>query len=444
MTRRILARTGRHRTRRREPGPYRVALVGLLVLGGLALLVGTGLRASSGLPGLKYATVYAEIPEIGSLKEHDEVRIAGVRVGQVIDQQVVDGRARLELQLQPDAGALPADSKVAVRSRGLLGTRFLEVLPGRSATVLGKGGTINGGRDTFTHGVPETLDLLDEETRGSLGTMVGGLGQGLLGRGGQLSDALDIAPTAGPDFYQGARVILASRPGAVRRLRPSLDAGIGVLDGAREDIIGGLDPAARSLQVFTDEREAMQDALEQAPATLTALDRGLTRGRPLLAAARSLAAAAETTLPKAPGGLRATTALLRESPQPLDETRALLARARTSVPAALKVTRALSPVLDPVKRLAATLDPAVSQLGLSACDIVNFAENWRSTLGMGASGGGEIGDLNTFRLTAVSGAGVVSGFGDALPSQVPDRNVYSSPCQFSPGGPYPLGRQGGR
>ena len=60
-----------------------------------------------------------------------EVRLAGVRVGQVtrMDLDPDSFQARVEIRVD-DALRLPADSTLAVASEGLLGGVFLEILPG--------------------------------------------------------------------------------------------------------------------------------------------------------------------------------------------------------------------------------------------------------------------------------------------------------------------------
>lgn len=60
-----------------------------------------------------------------------EVRLAGVRVGQVsrMDLEFESFRALVEIRID-DRLRLPADSTLAVASEGLLGGTFLEILPG--------------------------------------------------------------------------------------------------------------------------------------------------------------------------------------------------------------------------------------------------------------------------------------------------------------------------
>ena len=439
-----LSRSRKRRTEAKRP--YVVALTGLVVLAAIVVIALIAARSPDGLPLVHYRTLYAVVPDPGNLQPHNEVRVAGVRVGQVLAPTAKNGRAQIEVKLDPGTPALPADTKPVVRARGLLGQRYLELVPGHSAKKLADGATIIGGPGSLSYGVPDALDTFDTETRGALGQMVRGLGTGLLGRGDQLNSALQAAPPAGRHFKSVVSTVLA-RDGAVRRLVPSLEVGASALSSARDDIARGFSDGADALKPFADEHAALQQTLAEAPLTLRVATPALDEGRQLLAAARSLASAASTTLPGAPRGLRETTALLRTSPVPLRRAAALLTTARSAVPATLRITRSASPLLDPLKRGLDDLTPIVRVLGLHGCAIDNFAENWRSALGYGIptpTGGvltpdGRIGGIGTFRITAVAGPAALQGASPPLPKALGQPNAYPTPCEYSPG-PTFLGR----
>ena len=133
-------RKGR-RVRRTAPRPAIVVLAGLITTALIAGFIYEAENAYNGLPFLNYRTVYASLPNIGHLKQHDPVDIAGVRVGQVLKTSTSNNRALVELQLQ-GVGPLPVDSKAVVRANGLLGARYVELDPGKSHTMLPDGGTI--------------------------------------------------------------------------------------------------------------------------------------------------------------------------------------------------------------------------------------------------------------------------------------------------------------
>lgn len=400
--------------------------------GALALILAivyVAVTSYSGVPGRSYRTMYVEVPQTGNLILHDQVRIGGVRVGQVLGTDTDDsGNARVKLQL--DQGThLSTDTAVAIRANGLLGARYVELVPGTKTAQLADGATIRGGAGSLSFGVSEALDTFDRQTRGALGTAVRGLGTGLVGRGQELNDTVRIARRAMPRFKLLADTVLA-RTGAPARLLPSLERGMTPLDANRQAIGDLFAPASTALAPFVDRRSAVQRVLEQAPATLAVADAGLRAGTPLLQAARAVADSAERTLPYAPASLRSATRLLRTSRTPLDRAGALLDEIKPTVPAALRLTRALNPVLPALRTFTDRTSPMLRTIAPFGCDITNFATIFRSMTGFGGGGGeGPNGPAMAFRLQVIAPA-----LGES--ARIPDpaglvrRDGYPAPCTY--------------
>lgn len=422
----------RRRTRRREgPRPLVVLISGLLTIGGIFAFVLFSARAPREIPFLGYKTVYADVPASGNMRVHSEVRVRGVRVGEVVDVKPEHGEARLRIKLDPGAGELPADTKAAVRGKGLLGARFLTLEPGRSTRNLADGDIVTASKDPITLSVGDALDTFDAKTRGRVRDAVGGLGQGVLARGRDLNAALSVTPRTQTDLIGLTSEVLA-RPGAAARLVPSLDAAAEATAPAQDDLVAGLRPAADALEPFVDRRAAVRDTLTAAPPALAAAQPAFTEGRQLLTAARRLSFAAGRTLPQAPGGLRAATALLRESPRPLRRAEALLEDVRPAVPATLRITDAVRPLLDPVDRALRNATPLLDQVGRHGCDLLDFADNWRSVLNQGAdSGGSLIGPLTGLRISIIAGPESISGFSRTSDLVATDRDRINVPCRYS-------------
>lgn len=422
-------------TRRRDTEPPgRVAAKGLVVVALAAVLLYVAVSSYSGVPGRHYRTMYAQVPQIGNLIQHDQVRIAGVRVGQVLGVRVArDGEARLRLQLEPGT-QLPADTGIAVRANGLLGARYVQLLPGRSTRTLDDGATIRGSAAALTPGVTDALDVLDRQTRGALGDTVGVLGQGLLGQGSALNTAIRINATVQPEFLDLVDAIRA-RPGADARLLPALQRATQALDGAGQALPDSMRAGADALAPFAARQADVARTLTAAPPALAAATAGLGHGRELLAAADALARAAQRTLPPAPAGLRRAAALLRTSRTPLARTDALLRAAVPAVPAALKITGALRPLLGPLGQGIGDLIPMVTQIGRYGCDIENLGAVFRSMTGFGGTGSGPGGPAMEFRLQAIPSQETVGALTPG-PSLV-TRDGYPAPCKYA-SRPYPL------
>lgn len=426
-------RTRRNTRRRDTESGRRSAAKGLLTLAAVGAVLYVGLTSYSGVPGRSYMTLYADVPAVGNLIGHDPVRIAGVRVGQVQHLGIgPTGRARVQLQL--DSGVdIPADTDIKIRANGLLGARYVQLIPGLSRTLLRSGASLPGAADALTYGVPDALDALDAPTRAGLGGTVDGLGAGVLGHGESLNGAIDHVGAAAPRFTALMRALVA-RPGATARLAPALDRLMGTLDANRDGLTALLGPADRALRPLVQERAALRAALGQAPPALASATYGLGHGRRLLGAVDALARSADETLPTLPRGLRRATRLLRSSPPSLARGDALLQAAGPAIPAALKVTAALRPTLAPLDHLFADLEPVVKYVGPRACDIENFGVVMRSMTGFGGVGTGPLGPSMEFRAQVVpapEALGPLSGVAAAT------KDAYSAPCKYL-SKPYPF------
>jgi virulence factor Mce-like protein len=418
------------RSRRRDTKPpSRVLLVAAISTAVVAVLVALALAIYHGVPWVSFKTIYATVPQTGNLIAHDPVRIAGVRVGQVSGITVQqDGDVRVALQIGPNT-KLPDGTAFAVRANGLLGSRYVQLIPGTGNTELASGTTLHGTATSLTYGVPDAVNVFNRQTRGSLGTMVTGLGKGLIGRGPALNQTIhEIAVESLP-----AQQLVAglTGPGRLSQLVPSLNLLMAPLDTARFDLTALLTPAAASAQPFVDQRTAVQAALDQAPPALSAANAGLANGERLLSAADALSIQAKEILPQAPAGLKATTTLLRTSHPALIGARALLAAANPAVPALLRITNALGPVLPPAGTAFGQGTGIANDVGPYGCNIKNFGSVIRSMTGFGAAGepGGPGGPPMAFRLEVIPAA-PTELFGTTDFTHLVKRVGYSPPCHY--------------
>jgi phospholipid/cholesterol/gamma-HCH transport system substrate-binding protein len=131
--------------------------VGIACLGYLAIKLGKlEVLGSSGY------TISADFPSVAGLKNGDPVEIAGVRIGRVEAIRLADDRARLDLRIQ-DGVKLQDDVIASVRSRGLIGDKFVLLTPGASDKVIPSGGKIRE-----TESPPDITDLIGKFVGGDL------------------------------------------------------------------------------------------------------------------------------------------------------------------------------------------------------------------------------------------------------------------------------------
>lgn len=132
-------------------------LVGIVCLGYLAIRLGKlEVLGDSGY------SVYADFPSVAGLKVGDPVEIAGVRVGRVESMGLAEDRARLKLRIN-DNVKLQEDEIASVRSRGLIGDKFVLLTPGASDKIIPAGGKIRE-----TESPPDITDLIGKIIGGDL------------------------------------------------------------------------------------------------------------------------------------------------------------------------------------------------------------------------------------------------------------------------------------
>ena len=138
-------------------------IVGLFVLVGIACLGYLAIRLGKlEVLGDSGYSVYADFPSVAGLKVGDPVEIAGVRVGRVESMGLADDRARLKLRIN-DNVKLQEDVIASVRSRGLIGDKFVLMTPGASDKIIPPGGKIRE-----TESPPDITDLIGKIVGGDL------------------------------------------------------------------------------------------------------------------------------------------------------------------------------------------------------------------------------------------------------------------------------------
>jgi phospholipid/cholesterol/gamma-HCH transport system substrate-binding protein len=111
-------------------------VLGMLALGYLSIKLG---RVS--LFGPRGYLVSANFPTSAGLKVGANVEIAGVAVGTVESISLVDEQARVVLRLQPQV-KVTDDAIVAIKTKGLIGERYVNISPGGSDKLVPPNGRL--------------------------------------------------------------------------------------------------------------------------------------------------------------------------------------------------------------------------------------------------------------------------------------------------------------
>jgi phospholipid/cholesterol/gamma-HCH transport system substrate-binding protein len=111
-------------------------VLGMLALGYLSIKLGRVAIFSGG-----GYLVSAEFPSVGGLRPGASVEIAGVEVGRVESIGLADYQAHVVLRVNPEV-KLQDDSIASIKTKGLIGEKFIRISPGASENLIPPNGRI--------------------------------------------------------------------------------------------------------------------------------------------------------------------------------------------------------------------------------------------------------------------------------------------------------------
>jgi phospholipid/cholesterol/gamma-HCH transport system substrate-binding protein len=252
------------------------------------------------------------------------VRVSGVRIGDIGDVKLKDGKAVVEMVIDPEyKGLVRTDAHALLRPRTGLKDMFIELQPGSDRAPEAKAGyTIPISATAPDVNPDEILAELDSDTRDYLKLLIGDAGRGLQGRGTDLREVLRMFEPTHRDLARVSTAV-ATRRENLRHLITSLNTLNGELAKRSDDLAGLVDSSSAVMHSFASEEanvsaavSALPSALRQTTDTMASVERYATIRGPtaekLRPAARALAPANEAVQPLA----REVTPLLRNDIRP--------------------------------------------------------------------------------------------------------------------------------
>jgi len=111
-------------------------IVGILCLTYLSVKLG-----KLDIMGGNGTTMYAVFSNISGLKSGAEIQIAGVSIGRVKEITLEEYQAKVKLQIESDV-KIQEDAIAAIKTKGLVGEKYIEITPGGSDINIASGGKI--------------------------------------------------------------------------------------------------------------------------------------------------------------------------------------------------------------------------------------------------------------------------------------------------------------
>lgn len=157
------------------------AKVGLFVFMGVLILTYMSFRVGDfSVTGKAGKMIHLVFVSAAGLSKDASVQIAGVEVGKVYEIKLKDGRADVTARVNSEI-AVDRDAKAYIRSVGLLGDKYVEILLGQSEEEVEDGGTIFAPSESEDIGklisklsaIADDFKAVSNSLKGALGTDAG-------------------------------------------------------------------------------------------------------------------------------------------------------------------------------------------------------------------------------------------------------------------------------
>jgi virulence factor Mce-like protein len=306
-------------------------LVGTVIIAIIVIGVFLSYNANKGLPFVPTYNIKVQVPDAAELVAGSEVRIGGARVGQVnkITAEPRHGSqpplAQLNLALDKNRAGLAEDTTAHVRPASILGSKYVELVPGRSPAKIPQGGTLSVKHALPAAEIDEAFDIFDHQTSQGLRNSITALGNSLAGRGRQLNDTIVATGQLLPPLQRVLTLLADPATGLDGFIRGAV-ATTSALAPVAPQLGSLLDKGAITLKAIDAAGPALGETLDQLPPTEVAGSHTLADLTPTLADAARLSRAlrpGSDLLPIATdhlaSALEATTPVLRRTPSLADK-----------------------------------------------------------------------------------------------------------------------------
>ena len=235
------------------------AKVGIFVLIGIILLVYMSLRVG----GIQFGRaegyeVYIRFDSAAGLDNDASVRVAGVEIGRVKGIALQNNKAKVVLRINPDV-KIGKDFTAVLKTKGLLGERYVELIPGSpNAPSLEAGGEIT--RVTTYTDLDKLISILSDAAT-DIKKVSESLSNALGGREGQAT--LKNIVTNIDEITERLNNVVKRNDEKFARIVNNFELFSKILKEQGPEITGGLKAVADNLnQLIAENKEPLRDGID--------------------------------------------------------------------------------------------------------------------------------------------------------------------------------------
>jgi len=312
----------------RQARGHRTDTIAILVLAfvGIVMMLGIFTQQKASLPawlpfvGEEFEHISAEFTTAQAVTpgQGQAVDVAGIQIGKVASVNLEDGHAVVGMEIEPKYMKLiHPDAQFLLRPKTGLNDMVVEVEPGSGSGQVEDGHKFGLDQTEPNVQLDQFLDSLDADTRQYIQLLVAGGAQGIGGRGVQLGNALRRFEPFVEYSAKLNKAVAGRRTELAKVIHDfgELTTELGKHDAQIRNFVSSSDKA---LGNFANQQEAIESALEEAPATLRAAQAGLASSNEFSKAAlptlTKLIPQAQASTP----AFKATERLFSETTEPIE------------------------------------------------------------------------------------------------------------------------------
>ncbi len=356
----------------------------LLVVGFVAVVMAGWFflwtQANGPLPGFLQADDYRVSfysDDVKNLHEAGEVSVAGVKVGQVVEQTIEDDATRVTVELSRDVVPLHEGVRVRIGVKELVGSSYVDIVDGAGAPIA-DGTTLPDSAVIPAVDIDELIETFDKETREGLRGTFRSLGAATENSAEDISKLMSGLGKLGREGHTALDAI-ATQSDDLKALTRHTTALLAALDTGRGQIATVVEDARRLTEATAGQRGDIEDTMRAMPTLLDSAKKAtgelgslsqdlapvaanLKRAAPDLNEALLQLPAATTDLR---GLLPALDGTLDAAPATLDRVPTFGSDVRALVPGADLMLRDVNPMLAYMKPYGRDLGSMFANFGAS-------------------------------------------------------------------------------
>jgi virulence factor Mce-like protein len=250
-------------------------------------------NANSGLPFVPTRQLKVDIPNGTAVLPGNQVLAGGYDVGTVASMTPIragHGRvgAQVVLQLNTSNGRVPVDSTATIRTRALLGLKYVDIHYGSSKRLIPDGGTLPVAQTVVPVQFDDINKLFDAKTRPAVQKNLVGFGDALAGRGSSLNDTFAALPSLLEHLTPVARYL--SAPGTqLTRFFTALNGFFTTLGPVAQVNAQLFGDQATTFEAISRSASDLENTIRESPPTLDVSTASLKAQQPFLVDLRTFA-----------------------------------------------------------------------------------------------------------------------------------------------------------